>query len=1659
MLLKTESAALLRFPRVVQAARVLLALSLLAAASSARAQVSLVSKSQAQGFATTGGAQSYLAGPPFTITGGGSVNPSQISADGRYVVFESLAPNLVAGMTDTGSRGDIFVRDRVSGTTTLVSRAAGQARSGNGWSSSPSISADGQFVAFISSATDLLPVLVGGPGNLHVFLWSRASDSIVLVSHAAGAPATTANSSSTGRPSISADGRYVAYLSRATNLVAGQSDSNGQDDAFLFDRFSLSSVLVSRTGASAVATGNARTFSPMVSADGSRVVFESNASNLVAGQVDANSVLTDVFLFDRAAGQNTLVSHALISAVTTGNDESGSPALSADGSTVAFYSGASNLVAGTDTFGSADVFLYDAATGVVRLVSHVAGAPTLAAGNSFSPAIDAAGAVVAYVSAATNLVPGQVDPVASTDVFVWLRAGDTTALVTHLPGAPNTAAPEDTGPIGDLRVSSDGSRVLYGSNSNYLTTVNDFFGSRDFFLYTRASGVNRMASAINGGTGDAAGDCAHASLSSSGAFVSFDSFADNVITLGPGQDLNGATDVFLFDLGASKTTLLSAHAAGLDSASAGGESTASTFDAISADGRYAVFTSDAPDLISGGYDGNDATDVFSADLATGEQRLVSHAFGSQELPPFGRSRLPVISADGSRVAFLSDASSALVPGLGDFNQVEDVFLWERATGQVRLVTRNAADPQSTGNGAAAAAFMKISADGRFVLYASRATDLVPGQIDTNAQPDVFLFDASTGQNTLLSHAAGAPATAGNGLASPKGLSADGRYALFVSAASNLVPGQVDPNGGLLDVFLYDRLTATTTLVSRAAGGPATTTANGHSWDAAIGADGSTIVVVSDATNLLAGFIDGNGLGSDVYVLERTSLVARLVTHTSASSNQGANGDSFQVALGAGGQWLSYLSDATNLAAGQTGGGDRTAFLYSVAGDVNVVVSHRAASPTQAGEGGGGTPTLSADGAYVAFASYEDDIVPGQVDGNQGNHDVFLYRRDDGSIRLLSRTPASATSTGNDFAFLPALSADGSAVLFSSAAEDLVARDFNARGDVFVAYNESVPPQNPTLLFSETHTLASWSSGNQIGMRWSGASDAGSGLRGYSVLFDQSPTTTPDTTVDVPHVTPPDPQASSVPLPDGNSHWFHLRTCDNAGNCAGPLHRGPYWIDATPPSAPAGLSSTSHTPGVPSPDTTVDIVWSPSADPTSGVDGYGIAFSFSPTPYCSQVKVVEEGATSFTSEPLGDGNRWAHVCALDNAGNWGPVAVAGPYRIATGADVAVQQSASPEPVSALAEVTFTLGVTNHGGLDASGVTLTDTLPAGLVFVSSTPGPPTCAHAAGTLTCALGALPFLASTDVVVRATSAPGFTGLAQNQAVVAASEPDGDPTNNQSQHDLLVVLAKGDLNNDAAPEILMRNETSGRHVAWLMNGTLKTGGGFITPDPPSPDWQVAAVHDVTFDQRNDLAFRNQVTGEVQFWPMNGLTRIAPPLPLQGGPALGVAWTLQASADFDHDGQFDLLWRNTQTQALTIWRTSGAQYLGTLTPSPDHAVDANWQLVAALDVSDDGNVDFIWYNTTSGRVVQWLMNASVQRIVGRFTNPPSAGNANWKVVGAANYGGDSSPLAPWNDLLWRNETSGKLVVWQMNAQGERLAGLFTTPDAPANALSWRVVGPR
>ncbi len=403
-------------------------------------------------------------------TGGGqadddSYNPA-ISADGRFVAFESNATDLVSG--DTNGVRDVFVHDRQTGTTERVNVATGGGEANNG-SYTPAISADGRFVAFYSDATNL----VSGDtnGTIDIFVHDRQTGTTERVSVATNGDQATGGDSF--GPAISADGRFVAFESDATNLVSGGGDSNGNRDIFVHDRQTGTTERVS------VATGGGQadsgSFLPAISADGRFVAFQSTATNLVSGD---NNGDPDIFVHDRQTGTTERVSVATGGTEATGY--SYSPAISADGRFVAFYSYAADLVGGGgDTNGKADVFVHDRQTGTTERVSVATGGTEAIGGDSAIPAIGADGRFVAFYSYAANLVSG--DSNSAPDIFVRDRGTSGAAPLAPLAlNATNVGDSAFTANFTGQDATAAGYRIDVATSSSFASVGAAADGPADF---------------------------------------------------------------------------------------------------------------------------------------------------------------------------------------------------------------------------------------------------------------------------------------------------------------------------------------------------------------------------------------------------------------------------------------------------------------------------------------------------------------------------------------------------------------------------------------------------------------------------------------------------------------------------------------------------------------------------------------------------------------------------------------------------------------------------------------------------------------------------------------------------------------------------------------------------------------------------------------------------------------------------------------------------------------------------------------------------------------------------------------------------------------------------------------------------------------------------
>jgi Ca2+-binding RTX toxin-like protein len=407
--------------------------------------------------------------------GDGDSSIPSISADGRFVAFYSFASNIVPG--DTNNTFDIFVRDTLTNTTTLVSLDSAGNQANNG-SSRPSISADGRFVAFQSSASNLVP----GDTNRDpdsfaiqdIFVRDRLTNTTTRVSlDSAGNQANRFSD----RASISADGRFVAFTSEASNLVPG--DTNQRNDIFVRDTLTNTTSRVSVDSAGNQQNGSSFFNASSISADGRFVAFESNAGNLVPGDTNRDS---DIFVRDTLTNTTTRVS--VDSAGNQGNDVSYNPSISADGRFVAFDSFASNIVPG-DTNRERDIFVRDTLTNTTTGVSGDS------AGNqrnidSNSPSISADGRFVAFESEAFNIVRTPL----INDIFVRDTLTNTTTNVSvDSAGNPGEAF--------NPSISADGRFVAFDSNSSNLVP-----GQTDDYRNIFVADTSSTPNVINGTPGN-----------------------------------------------------------------------------------------------------------------------------------------------------------------------------------------------------------------------------------------------------------------------------------------------------------------------------------------------------------------------------------------------------------------------------------------------------------------------------------------------------------------------------------------------------------------------------------------------------------------------------------------------------------------------------------------------------------------------------------------------------------------------------------------------------------------------------------------------------------------------------------------------------------------------------------------------------------------------------------------------------------------------------------------------------------------------------------------------------------------------------------------------------------------------------------------------------
>jgi Tol biopolymer transport system component len=616
----------------------------------------------------------------------------------------------------------------------------------NGGSWAPEISSDLRWIAFSSTASDLGDVLLPSTSlGTHSQVWLHELSTGVN-RLASATPAGLPGNRDSTTVAVGLRGDWLVFQSEADNLATV--DVNQSLDLFARNLRTGQLVLLSARASSLDITGNGPSENPMLNGDGTRVVFESRASNLVDG--DANGV-ADIFVRDLTGTTNRLVS-VNANGTGPGNAASHSAVLSQDGRRVAFISSSTNLIPNLPVLRS-HLFVRDLETSITRCVS--ASLPILLTGRGIrpslvpryrchNPSLNADGRYVAFKVGADN----GFDP---SLVLRYDWEADSIDVLSLVGAQPLTPVNDST----TSAISLDG-QVLAYETTNHVRVWN---------------GRNRSDVAVSvkpDGSLPATGWSRSPVLSPDGQTVTFLSNAPDLTS----ESVAGRPYLYARSVEGGPMMLISRSASGVPVEATGGTG-------LIPGTRRMLFASERAEIVNG--DLNSASDVFLRDVDDGSVRLISArragAAGSIPAVDLYHQR-PVLSADRSRMAVVTSASLSAK----DTNLVWDVYLWDRTAGTWTLASVN------TNGGAAARSSRSpaISGNGRVVAFVSDSADFAPR--DANRLDDVFVHDPSEGSTVLVSsNRFGATIANTASTVSAPILSHDGEWVGFVSSARDMVP--------------------------------------------------------------------------------------------------------------------------------------------------------------------------------------------------------------------------------------------------------------------------------------------------------------------------------------------------------------------------------------------------------------------------------------------------------------------------------------------------------------------------------------------------------------------------------------------------------------------------------------------------------------------------------------------------------------------------------------------------------------------------------------------------------------------------------------------------------------------------------------------------------
>ena len=669
-----------------------------------------------------------------------------ISADGRYVIFESDGSNIDS--LKTRDRNGIYLRDRQLGTT----RRLGTSIDGkplDGIFGSSTISSNGKFATFFSDASNLVPG--DTPGTTNIFFLDLETFLVEQIDVSFdGVQSSTEMYPNLGSnvTFTSDDGRFVLFTSDAGNLVQG--DNNRVTDVFIRDRKLKTTTLVSHA-LNSNSSGNNQSGSPLsnsnseidLSSDGRWVVYTSSSTNLVPG---TTTPIASVYLYDAITGVNTLISRATDG--SQGNGQSIKPRISSDASKIVYLTLSDNIVA-KPTINTYDAVVYDINSGTSSRIpiSGLARVPW-----SFSIDGDCENLFIV-----TNQSLSSQDRDGYDDLYqINLSSGNITLLSNNSQNVFSGVS----SPVSD----QSGATIAYVS-SLATQVPDDTNNLSDVFVYDRTTNARKRISTGWDGS-ESNGNSSLTTISADGNVIAFRSTATNLVP----NDTNGVADIFVFD---RKSNLLTRLLVGNTS-----QSDINSFPfALSGDGKSLLLESTFSGYVVG--DSNSARDVFVCDIATGTLRLVSR---SQDGTAGNLSSSNAsISFDGRFVSFVSDSSNLVD---GDSNGLGDVFRADLSGDVIQRISLSFSGGQVLDAGSITSGVSyrtSISGDGRFVAFKSMSAQIAID--DVNTFPDVFLYDGKEKKTLLVSSSQGG--IPGSGESGNATLSMDGKFLAFTSTAADI----------------------------------------------------------------------------------------------------------------------------------------------------------------------------------------------------------------------------------------------------------------------------------------------------------------------------------------------------------------------------------------------------------------------------------------------------------------------------------------------------------------------------------------------------------------------------------------------------------------------------------------------------------------------------------------------------------------------------------------------------------------------------------------------------------------------------------------------------------------------------------------------------------